>query len=146
MDDDGYILTVLRCTHQNPVKAGLLRKVGQFPWSSYKEYVNESEIVDKDFVLEMFSSDRKSAVEQFKKYMNEPSEDKCPEDEEKIQLTDNEVRACLSELGIASISDLQQKEKGKRDEIIRAVKSMKGTSIRQLSRIARISKSVIDRT
>ena len=72
--------------------------------------------------------------------MNEPSEDRCLEDEEKIQLTDNEVRACLGELGIASISDLQQKEKGKRDEIIRAVKSMKGISIRQLSRITGISR------
>ena len=109
----------------------------------YKEYVNESEIVDKDFVLEMFSSDRKSAVEQFKKYMNKPSEDKCLEDEEKIRLTDNEVRACLGELGIASISDLQQKEKGKRDEIIRAVKSMKGISIRQLSGITGLPKNIV---
>ena len=74
---------MLRYIHQNPVKAGLVGKNDPYTWSSYKEYINKAEMIDKDFVLEMFSLNRKSAIEQFEKYMNEPSEDKCLEDEEK---------------------------------------------------------------
>jgi putative transposase len=77
--------------------------------------------------------------------MNEPNKDKCLDDEEKIRITDEEVRTYFIELGLQNISDLQHKEKNKRDEIIRAVKAMKGITIRQLSRITGISKSVTDR-
>ncbi len=49
------------------------------------------------------------------------------------------------EHGISSISTIQHMEKGRRDEIIRAMKSIDGVSIRQLSRVTGIAKSVIDR-
>ena len=35
VESDSYFLTVLRYIHQNPVKAGLCKKIEQYPYSSY---------------------------------------------------------------------------------------------------------------
>jgi putative transposase len=145
VEDERYFITVLRYIHQNPVKAGLSRNTGEYIWGSYNEYIKKETITDVNTALEMFSSDRIKAVEQFQKYMNEPNEDKCLEYEEKRKITDNEVKIYLTELGVSNISDLQQSEKNKRNEIIKSMKSIEGITIRQLSRITGISKSVIDR-
>ena len=143
--DDGYFITVLRYIHQNPVKAGMSGNIEDFTWSSYQEYIGKSVMIDITFAMDILSNDRKRAVELFVKYMNEPNQDKCLDDEEKIRTTDNEVRAYFIELGLLNISDLQHKGKNERDEILRAAKAMNGVAVRQLSRITGISKSVIDR-
>lgn len=145
VENEGYFLTVLRYIHQNPVKAGLSKKIGEFKWSSYIEYIEKIMMIDIEAAMEIFSKDRKKAVELFEKYMNEPNEDKCLEYEEKTRIIDSEIRAYITELGLLNVSELQHQEKNKRDEIIRAIKSINGISIRQLSRITGISKSVIDR-
>lgn len=44
-----------------------------------------------------------------------------------------------------SVSELQGIEQGKRDDMIRKLKEMRGVTVRQLARITGISKSVIDR-
>lgn len=48
-------------------------------------------------------------------------------------------------MGIKSISQLQQLNKEKRDEVIRRMKKREGITIRQLARVTGISRSVIDR-
>jgi REP element-mobilizing transposase RayT len=145
VEDEGYYLTVLRYIHQNPVNAGLSTHVKEYEWSSYREYIGKTEITDIDLALELFSDDRRKAVELFDKYMNEENDDKCLEYSKKSAKTDKEVRGYFVAAGVNNISDLQHQEKFKRDEIIRVVKSIDGVSIRQLSRITGIPKSVIDR-
>ena len=61
------------------------------------------------------------------------------------KVTDSDVRARFAKLGVPDISDLQKLEKDRRNELIRMLKSMEDITIRQLSRITGISKSVIDR-
>lgn len=103
------------------------------------------DITDIETIMEMLSKNRKRALEQFERYMNELNKDKCLEYNEKVRLTDSEARTLFAEFGIMNMSDLQKQEKGKRDKIIRTIKAMNGITIRQLSRITGISKSVIDR-
>jgi putative transposase len=95
----------------------------------------------------MLAGERKKAIEQFEKFINEPNEDQCLNYrlDSRPRLLDNEVKQYLLINGISNISQLQQMEKDQRDEIIRAVKLMDGVTIRQLSRITGISKSVADR-
>ena len=78
-------------------------------------------------------------------HTNEQNEDKCLEYNEKTRLSDNEVREHLKKLGLQSISELQRLEIDRRNVIVRELKSIEGITIRQLSRILGISKSVIDR-
>ncbi len=63
VDNDEYFLTVLRYIHQNPIKAGLVKDIKAYKWSSYNEYIKETVIINKEFVLEMFSSDKEKAIE-----------------------------------------------------------------------------------
>ena len=62
VENDRYFLTVLRYIHQNPIKAGLVKDIETYEWSSYKEYIGEKGIVDTDFVLSMWDTDRDKSV------------------------------------------------------------------------------------
>jgi len=146
VEDDQYFLTVLRYIHQNPISAGLTKQLGEYQWSSYLEYLEgKYKLIDTDFALKMLSDDKREAMEQFEKNMNEFNDNKCLDHDEKNRLLDIEVKNYLLGKGITSLSELQKMAKSPRDEIIRAIKLMDGVSVRQISRITGISKSVIDR-
>ncbi len=145
VENEGYLLTVLRYIHQNPVKAGLSKNIKEYKWSSYNEYINEPTIVDTGLALQIFSTNREKAVSSFIAHSNEKSEDKCLDYDEKNRLTDNDVRKYFKNLGIKNIRELQQIDISKRNAIIKEIKAIKYVTIRQLSRITGISKSVIDR-
>ncbi|MDO4404594.1 MAG: transposase [Atopobiaceae bacterium] len=55
VNDDAYLLTLVRYIHQNPVKAGLA-KVDEYRWSSYREYLEGTGICDVRFPLSVFGS------------------------------------------------------------------------------------------
>jgi REP element-mobilizing transposase RayT len=145
VDSDEYFLTVLRYIHQNPIKAGVVKDISAYKWSSYNEYIKESEIINKDFVLEMFSNDKQKAKELFCKFNCQKSNDFCLENDDKIRVSDNELRDKFAQLGIINVSEIRQLEKSKRNDILKNLKSIEGVTIRQLSRITGLSKSVIDR-
>jgi len=93
----------------------------------------------------MFSDERTQAIELFEEFSNQHSNDQCLDYDERVRVSDSEVRILLAQHSIKSISQLQQLEKQRKNEILKAIKSIDGVTIRQLSRITGISKSVIDR-
>jgi putative transposase len=143
VDTDIYLLTVLRYIHQNPIEAGICKYMHEYKWSSYKEYIKMPIIVDTELILSMFAPKKDKAVDLFTAYMNEKNDDSCLEFEEYFKLTDAEVIKKIYEMGVKNISELQQLDKNSRDSIIKEVKANKGITIRQLSRVTGISKSVI---
>ena len=57
VEDDAYFLTVLRYIIQNPMKAGLEKYPGHYPWSSYYSYLGVSDyLTDVKFAFRFFSS------------------------------------------------------------------------------------------
>jgi len=56
-----------------------------------------------------------------------------------------EVREHFIKLGIQSSSDIQRMGRDKKNKAIRQLKAIKGVTIRQISRLTGISKSVIAR-
>ena len=145
VENEAYLLTVLRYIHQNPVKAGLVKNTKDYKWSSFGEYINKPEIVDTELILQIISSNHEKAIDTLINYTNEENEDNCLEYQEKVRITDNEAKQYIVKLGFKSINEFQQLDRVKRNEIIREMKSIKGITVRQLSRITGISKSVIDR-
>ena len=53
VDTEKYFFTVLRYIHQNPIKAGLCKRVEDYPYSSYAEYIKTNDLVDTDYVLSL---------------------------------------------------------------------------------------------
>jgi putative transposase len=136
VEDDTYFLTVLRYIHQNPVKAGLVSNTADYKWSSYDEYYKTSNIVDTNFALQMFSSDKKEAVAEFGKFHIEITDSRCLDiDEEKKTLSDKDVRDLALDKYNTDLSKLQNMEQEIQDKIIKYLKRKQGISLRQLSRL-----------
>lgn len=145
VEDDSYFLTVLRYIHQNPIKAGITNSLSEYKWSSYREYLTIPYIIDIDFALNIFSTDREKAVKLFRTFMNEKNSDSCLDMDDKPRVSDDEIKAKLREIKISDFKSLQQMERKERDRIIKSLKAVDGVTVRQLSRLTGISKSAISR-
>lgn len=57
VDGDAYLLELVAYLHLNPVRIGLVRDAGAYPWSSHRAYLGRETIpwLDTDFVLGQFS-------------------------------------------------------------------------------------------
>lgn len=145
VETDAYFIMVLRYIHQNPIKAGIIKGIEEYMWSSYHEYLAIREIVDIDFALGLYSDDKNRAQQLLKEYTKAENTDICLEYEEIFRISDGEIMELLKRLGVVTISGLQRLPRDQRDEVIKRIKAQKGVTIRQLARITGISKSVIER-
>lgn len=146
VENESYFMTTLRYIHQNPIEAKICKELLEYRWTSYKEYIQVPILIDTEFCLSLFSPDKDMAVDLFIEYMNEKNKDSFPVFDDYIKLTDAEVLKILQDMGIKNISELQKLEKDRRNSLIKELKMTKGISIRQLSRITGISKSIIERS
>ena len=146
VENMGYFLTVLRYIHQNPLKAKMVSNILETKWTSYYEYISESNFIDVDLALDVFSLYRNIAIELYIKYMEEENKDQCIDLEDRIYVDDQEIISYLKSIGIPSISHLQQMDIASRNLIIKEMKNIQSVTIRQISRVTGLSKSVVGRT
>ncbi len=138
VENDGYLLTVLRYIHMNPVKAGLCKDPGAYKYSSYCEYLGESGIVDPQLILSMIS------LEQYVEYHQQKNDDHCLDDEGYTGLGEKEAKSILDRItGGMTPSDFQRLPIDQRNEIIKKI-YRKGLSVRQISRLTGLSIRVVD--
>ena len=143
VETDSYFLTVLRYIHQNPYKAGMVKNIADYPWSSYREYVGEPKICDVEFGLSFFSTNRAKAVKLFKEFNLSENQDRCLDYDQGVRLNDTEATDFIKSIsGVQSPTEIALFEKGKRNEVIKACKD-KGLSFRQIERLTGISFGVI---
>jgi REP element-mobilizing transposase RayT len=138
VEDDRYFLAVLRYIHQNPIKAGLCKAVDGYRWSSYREYIEDRGITDREFVNQLVDKTGFSAV------MSQIIDDDIPDLEEpKKKLKDGELIQRIERgFGIQSAM-IQQEPKEKRDNLLREILKLEGVTTRQLSRVTGISTNII---
>ncbi len=152
VDQERYLLTVIRYIHQNPAKAGIVRKPDQWRWSSCCGYYGKpgmlQKILDRDFILGLFSQHAPEAIAHFRQFNEIENNDQCLDDtvEESHRLSDREAReAILKCMGGLEISHINTFDPLKRNEILRKVKKIQGISQRQAAKILGISKNIIYR-
>jgi putative transposase len=139
VETDSYFLTVLRYIHQNPTKAGMVKEIEQYPWSSYQEYTTKAEICDTKFALKLFSEDYQEALELWEKFNYAQNNDRCLEYDDGNRLNDTEATELIQSIvGVKIPTEIQRYEKQKRNFVIRKLKNA-GLSIRQISRLTGIS-------
>lgn len=72
IQNERYLLAVLRYVHRNPVRAGICTKISQYRWSSDRYYQNNQiNFIDIDLVLGMLSNDREKAIRQYIAFMEQ---------------------------------------------------------------------------
>ena len=136
VENEAYLLTVLRYIHQNPVKAGLTKDIEQYEWSSYREYVGKAEIVNTGFILGMLDKDRDKAIKKFIAFHMEATNDKCIEvTEERRTLSDKDLRQLVLSRYNMELAILQNQSLETQKGVLKYLKEQEGASLRQLSRL-----------
>jgi len=139
VENDSYLLTVVRYIHRNPVDIGL--SINE--WTSYPDYFTTNGITDIWFILELLNKNRKVALDMFMKYMNEQNSDKCLDLFYQKKLNDKEAIEITKKLGNIEFCQEIQKMDIKKRNILISVLKREGISIRQLSRITGLNRSII---
>jgi len=142
IEDQGYFFRVLRYIHQNPVKAGLVKKAGEYPYSSFNCYMETkgNQLVDVDFVLNIMCK------EQLEKYHSIANGDKYLDITERpFRVTDEHAKEIIRKVSkCKNASEFQLLETKERNCYIRKLRK-EGLSIRQISRLTGISKGIVER-
>ena len=139
INDDTYLLAVVRYIHQNPLKAKLVTSVENYKWSSFSEYTNNKPLlIDRSFILEYFKD-----IDDFIRFNKEFNEDECLEYYESKNWNDDELKEHIYEYYDARM--LQSPNPNIKYKIINDIKNETGVSNRQLSRVLNISRSIIDK-
>jgi len=74
VDKDNYLLELSRYIVLNPVKAGMVKRVNQWDWSSYRAMAGESATprwLSGDYLLSQFSVQRKTAIRKYRQFVQE---------------------------------------------------------------------------
>lgn len=143
VEDDTYLLTVLRYIHQNPLKAKMVEDIKKYTWSSYLEYTEKNKIVDSDFILNILHSDRKKAITEFIEFHEQEGDGNCLDISEQKRIKDEEAIGIIKDVcQINHCTDLQRLKKDCRDRYLNMIKEQ-GLSTRQIARLTGISRSII---
>ncbi len=142
VEDDTYLLVVLRYIHQNPAKAKITNTAKEYKWSSYNQYINgfnnKKAEIDIDIIKSYFSDQ-----DNFEKYMNEINNDKCLEYVEKKKYTDEQLMDEIRKK--YKIEKIKIMNINQRNSLIYNIKQETGASIRQLSRILGLGRGIIEK-
>ena len=81
VNDDKYLLTLLRYIHANPVRAKICQNMADYGWSSDQFYRNNiKNQVHIDKILKMFSENRTIALVEYKNFMEQKEDIVKPKD------------------------------------------------------------------
>ena len=77
IDQDRYLLELSRYLHLNPVRAGMVSKPEEYPYSSYNSYIarKKETIITRELILRMISRDSKDGLKQYKEFVENALED-----------------------------------------------------------------------
>ena len=71
-DRDAYLLSLLKYIHLNPLRAGMVKDLKEYRWSSHKIFTGEmkqNDLIDADELLGLFSKTRSKARELYQCFM-----------------------------------------------------------------------------
>lgn len=139
VEDDAYLLTVIRYIHLNPIKASLVSKPEEYEWSScaayYKADRNSTTFPDTTLILGIIGKEKKKAVEELRNFTEEDNEDRCLDCDETKRISESEASEIIKQIMKGkSITDLQTMDQNTRNKILSSLRN-DGLSLRQICRI-----------
>lgn len=147
VDDEGYLLTVVRYVHQNPVRAGIVDACEDYPWSSYRAYAvpgMEDGLTSRERVLEAFGG--RATLRAFHEEVDEAAAcvdvgrggiRRLLDDADALEV----ARAVLGDVRPEEVASLPRPERDGAIRILRAAR----LSVRQVERLTGVSRGVISR-
>ena len=72
VNNERYLIALVKYIHRNPVRAGICNSVGDYPWSSDHFYRKlEAGFVENSLLLNILSGDRKKSVQEYSLLMDQ---------------------------------------------------------------------------
>ena len=130
---DTYLLSLIRYIHQNPVRSKLMGALN-YEWSSYQEYIVNSQLVDVNFPLSLFDTRKNKAIKRYLIFMKE-TETKVVEsmtNEEDATKVAKNIEERFEIAKEALIEIIEEVTEIKIDKIIGNTKSKRISDIRKL--------------
>ena len=141
VNDDAYLLTVVRYIHMNPERSGLA-PMETYEWSSYREYLGRLGICNTDFVLDMFGG-----LKHFLIFHAEERECDCQlaDNEKPVYISDDDMRkAAQSLLGSVSLGAVMRLPRAERDSSLRILKAA-NLPVRKIELLTGVGRNTIYR-
>jgi hypothetical protein len=141
------MFAVLRYIHQNPLKAGIVNHIADYPYSSYAEYIGlkDDQYVDKDCVLSLFHEEKEQALADFKDFNEMATDEKFLDISDRKHISDKvAIDLIKKKYKVASSLELQSFKVKKRAKAVQFLLN-KGMSARQIIRVTGISRYFIEK-
>lgn len=146
VEDDIYLLNVIRYIFRNPIKAGIVANVNDYKWTNYIEYIKGANQTDIDFVLNILHTDRKEAIREFIEHIERNCDDNCLDIQYKKRITDDDARKIIRlHCKVDHAIDLQKFDIVKRNLYLKDLKQSYGLSIKQIERLTGVNRNIIQR-
>lgn len=141
IDSDKRFLITARYIFQNPIKAGITKKVDDYPYTNYFDYLSDANsITSTDEIMSFFHTN-----ELFSAFMNCDTEEECMEisNESRKYYTDETALKIINEMKPEiNLKSLMYYPRNERNSLLYDLKQL-GLSTRQISRLTGISKSIV---
>ena len=141
VEEEQYLMRVIRYIHRNPLKAGMIARLEEYPWSSYDKviqaYQGNSTVLDIEIIKDYFPT-----VADFIRFSEEENQDECLEINQKIRWCDSQLSDMLRHN--SEYQNLGELSVEKRNRLIKQIQQETGSSIRQLSRVLGLGKMIVE--
>jgi len=150
IEDERYLMSVIRYVHNNPVKAKIVEKPDLYEWSSYRSYVSpeETAIAEVRYILGMIGGNLNEAIQEFKRFSNEQDEaEYIDEDDEMIKtLEDGRIylEEYLARKWPGATREAIHEDRAMRNEVILELRTNTGLSIRKIAELLNVSRRVVE--
>ncbi len=138
IENQNYLLTVIRYINRNPEKAKIC-KAEKYKWSSYNEIIYGSKIVERDFVLSLYSDNKFYAINEFKNQITVDYNDVLDSAYINDKISDKEATELLEH--IIKTKQIPEIKKENLSEVVYKIQKIKNMSKEQIFRILGINKN-----
>jgi len=109
VDADSYLLELVRYIHRNPLRAGIVKKLGQYVWSSHRGYLSDDqrwEWLHKEFVLGMLAKNRAIQIKKYKQFVEKQDAEQLLSFFEKTNQQERYKKNCMNFVAFSADSTL----------------------------------------
>ena len=146
VEDERYYIGLIRYIHQNPLKAGMVSSIENYPYSSYGEYTeNICDITNINFTLDMLNDNRDIAIKQFKEFHGAEEAEIFEISDSRKKSPESIRRIIMSEISGDEPWKIKEYDKERRNELIKKFVFEKKISKSALERATGISRGTIIR-
>lgn len=155
VENDLYLISLIRYIHDNPVKAKIVNQPHQYKWSSYSLYLREQKnIVDKEEILNLFSPDKSKAIGLFTEFSYQQNNDTFIDYQEvfrevkeitSIEKAKEHVSRYLKEEGLQIESLKNKANKEYRDKLIIELKTKTNLSTREIANVLGFGRWIVEK-